>query len=165
MRDKDAHRIFGGKPLENRSWTFWRKDMGRTVHKHDNCARLDYHTANSADYHYSLLFNGGSMQSRTVHNHFCWKVSVLAFNFQAVLPQCQSMTLLVMLTASHCFKMCLYSQPSPPQILSTASSVFLYYCHNIKVCHYKRLMLIMYSQQHGHWNTDKLCSCVQAQYK
>jgi hypothetical protein len=81
--------------------------------KHDNCALLGYYIVNSADYHYSLLFHGGSLQSHTVHNHICSKVTVLAFNFQAVLPQCQLITLFVMLTAPRCFKMCLYSQPSP----------------------------------------------------
>jgi len=113
MKDKDAHRIFVGKPLENRSWIFGRQDVGRTVHRHDNCALLGYYIVNSADYHYSLLFHGGSLQSHVVHNHICSKVSVLAFNFQAVLPQCQLIILFVMLTASHCFKMCSYSQPSP----------------------------------------------------
>jgi hypothetical protein len=38
MRDKDAHRISVGKPLEKRSWIFGRQDVGRTVHKQDNCA-------------------------------------------------------------------------------------------------------------------------------
>jgi len=112
MRDKNAHRIFVGKPLEKKSWIFGRRDVGRTVHKHDNCAVLGYYTANCAEYHYSLLFHGGSLQSCIVHNHFCSMVSLLAFNFQAVLPQCQLTTLLV-ITVSHCFKMYLYSQPNP----------------------------------------------------
>jgi len=110
--DKDAHRIFVGKPLGKRSCVFGRQDVGRTVHKHNNCAILGYYTANCADYHYLLLFHGGSLQSRIVHNHFCSKLSLLAFNLPAVLPQCQLTTLLV-ITVPHCFKMFLYRKPSP----------------------------------------------------